>query len=177
MYKANALTDAIGLVIAVSFALQTAIGPGLSNLVELLTLRMSNRVARLVTICCGGIFGGMLGLVAWQNDGNRGWVAMGVLAGLLAGAGQRLSSGAVFRIGSGAHQASWCNHPSVCMCGVEQQQAIKRVCPNRRRGKRKGRPRRAAPTNLRRFRLHQVVLSASEDRGAGPSHAPEEKPR
>jgi hypothetical protein len=114
MDKANALTDAIGLVIAVSFALQTAVGPGLNGLVELLASRVSNLVARLVAIGCGGLIGGLLGVVAWQSDGNRGWIAIGVLAGLLVGTGQRLRSGST-RAGSVSNEeAAQCDRDPHC---------------------------------------------------------------
>lgn len=122
MYKANALTDTIGLVIAVSFALQIAIGAGLANLVDLLTWRMSYRLARLVTICCSGLFGGTLGVIAWQVDGELRWIGIGVLAGLLAGAGQRLVRGAMQRTGSDRNEASRCWRPVCCRGGIAESQ-------------------------------------------------------
>lgn len=89
MYETNALTDTIGMVIAVSFALQTAMGPGLSALANLASAYVPVGLSRWVAIAAGGTLGGLLGVIAWRSDGDDRWIVIGALAGLLAGASQR----------------------------------------------------------------------------------------
>jgi hypothetical protein len=88
MIDRNALTDAAAMTIAVSFALQPAIGPGISGLLGLIALNKRSLAARWAAIVLGALFGIALGLIAWQGDGDMRWIAIGALAGVLAGAGE-----------------------------------------------------------------------------------------
>lgn len=113
MFEPNALTDAIALTIAVSFALRPAIGLGVSGMLGLWPFRGRRRPrgAMWSSIVAGMLLGAVLGGIAWRGDGDARWIAIGALAGLLAGAGEA-------RTRTGRECARYNDGPACrCACG------------------------------------------------------------
>jgi hypothetical protein len=85
----------VGLVVAASLALQTALGPAMAGIVE--SIKATGRIAEgysgLVSMAIGISFGTLAGLIACAESGalslqNAHWIVVGAFAGLIGlGAG------------------------------------------------------------------------------------------
>jgi hypothetical protein len=80
---------AIGVVVAAGLALQTALGPAMYAIVEAVkaTGRIPDGWGGVASILIGIVLGLITGLIAWHQDGDFWWLAVGAFAGLLLGVG------------------------------------------------------------------------------------------
>ena len=85
----------VGLVVAASLALQTALGPAMAGIVEAIkaTGRIAEGYSGMVSMAIGTGFGTLAGLIACAESGslspqNVHWIVVGAFAGLIGlGAG------------------------------------------------------------------------------------------
>jgi hypothetical protein len=85
----------VGLVVAASLALQTALGPAMAGIVEAIkaTGRIAEGYSGMVSVAIGTGFGTLAGLIACAESGalslqNAHWIVVGAFAGLIGlGAG------------------------------------------------------------------------------------------
>jgi hypothetical protein len=80
---------AIGLVVAASLALQAALGPAMTTIVDAIkaTGILPDGCAGVVSLGCGLAVGVLTGIIAWQHSGESLWLLIGAFAGLVLGAG------------------------------------------------------------------------------------------